>query len=625
LILSVSSQAQAEKWALLVGVNEYMNSHFTSLRGCENDVAMVEDLLATRYNFDRTHMRVLLSRQATKQAIVNGIRWLIQNVEPGDVAVFHFSGHGSQAPDQNGDEADRVDESICPADVAFEHWNNDITDDELGSLLAQIRTDNLLVILDSCHSGTGTRRYDVIPRRITFLERGFNGITSGGTQVAEGARGMLDKGLGNHILIAGCLDHQTSADASFRAPDGQVFYAGVLTYYLTQELRRIDNKVTFCSVGEDVRRSVASASFNQTPQVEGQCDRPVFLGMESPIAAVQITGISGDRATLNVGRLHGATVGSIYDIFGDGAPQRRRAVGKVQVVSVADRTSQALVLPGSDVLQPEFFAVEVVHNYGTDQLFIGFDGESRFGRHIDVLREGLERLDYVTVTEPGAFADWMLRGEVTEGGLTAWLFGDGVEGRRVSAPSDSVLLVGLAPLLENAYAVKRLASLDNPAPPFRVDVRVNGGKVARVQQGEPIEVSFWSEADCYLYLIDVGTSGQITVLFPNRYTINNAVRAGRSYIIPSEQMEFRLRAEGPPGYDLIKAVATRDRIDLETLNTGAFTGTFRSLSDGVRTSRGILEGLFVGLRSKGLRDVRAESTSLPNAEWATDSAFLKIE
>ncbi|EKM58131.1 uncharacterized protein PHACADRAFT_206968 [Phanerochaete carnosa HHB-10118-sp] len=83
---------------------------------------------------------------------------------PGDHLVFHFSGHGSQKPDLNGDEADKMDEAIWPADVTLNEdgdADNVIIDDDIKSILVDNVPDgaSLVIILDCCHSGTGAGNY----------------------------------------------------------------------------------------------------------------------------------------------------------------------------------------------------------------------------------------------------------------------------------------------------------------------------------------------------------------------------------------------------------------------------------------------------------------------------------
>lgn len=44
------------------------------------------------------------------------MQWLVGNAQPGDTLFFHYSGHGGQSVDQDGDEASGYDDTILPAD-----------------------------------------------------------------------------------------------------------------------------------------------------------------------------------------------------------------------------------------------------------------------------------------------------------------------------------------------------------------------------------------------------------------------------------------------------------------------------------------------------------------------------
>ena len=52
----------------------------------------------------------------------------------GDVLYLHYSGHGSNVPDKNGDEADHRDEILCPSDL---DWKDPLTDDWLRTRVQQ--------------------------------------------------------------------------------------------------------------------------------------------------------------------------------------------------------------------------------------------------------------------------------------------------------------------------------------------------------------------------------------------------------------------------------------------------------------------------------------------------------
>lgn len=81
--------------------------------------------------------------------------------------------------------------------------------------------------------------------------------------------------------------------------------------------------------------------------------------------------------------------------------------------------------------------------------------------------------------------------------------------------------------------------------------------------GDPLRIFFYSERDCYLNLIDFGTSGRARVIFPNRYQRDNFVRGGTVIEIPGRRGDdFRYTVSGPTGTERLKAIATRDKLKL---------------------------------------------------------------
>jgi len=157
------------KKALLCGLN-YPNHPGKTLYGGVNDALNWSKLLETTYKFDE--VRVLidqfpdgtlardLTQIPTKQNILGQLGWLVDS-EPGDVLVFVFAGHGTQAMDTTVATGDPdfgcVDEGLVPAD--FEEMDllgnaKMVTDDELHGLFAAVPTGCLLtVVCDCCHAG----------------------------------------------------------------------------------------------------------------------------------------------------------------------------------------------------------------------------------------------------------------------------------------------------------------------------------------------------------------------------------------------------------------------------------------------------------------------------------------
>jgi hypothetical protein len=81
--------------------------------------------------------------------------------------------------------------------------------------------------------------------------------------------------------------------------------------------------------------------------------------------------------------------------------------------------------------------------------------------------------------------------------------------------------------------------------------------------GDPLRIFFYAEKDCYLNLVDFGTSGKARVIFPNRYQRDNFVRGGTVIEIPGKyEDDFRYTVGGPSGTERLKAIATRDKVKL---------------------------------------------------------------
>ncbi|KAI9049759.1 hypothetical protein LZ554_005910 [Drepanopeziza brunnea f. sp. 'monogermtubi'] len=151
------SNCAGRRKALLIGINYFGQSG--ELRGCINDVRNVSSYLTQSFGYRREDMVILTDDsqepmgQPTKENILRAMNWLVQGSQPNDSLFFHYSGHGGQTEDTNGDEEDGSDEVIYPVDY---RRNGHIVDDEMHAIMvtplqAGVR---LTAIFDSCHSGS---------------------------------------------------------------------------------------------------------------------------------------------------------------------------------------------------------------------------------------------------------------------------------------------------------------------------------------------------------------------------------------------------------------------------------------------------------------------------------------
>jgi hypothetical protein len=278
------------KKALLVGINRYRIPG-ADLRGCVNDVKNLRTVLTTYCGFAGKDIKTLTDYAATTKAMRDAIAALVKGAKKGDVLLLHYSGHGANVPDKNGDEADRRDEILCPTDL---DWKDPLLDDWLRTTFDRLPAGvNFTVIMDCCHSGTNTRAIlppdaPVIPRYLpnpwdlmaTESGRNLRGKVKGSLRRSTPARRKKDIVAVNipEVLVTGCRDTQTSADAEIGGS-----FNGALTYNLVAAIKAARGKLTYRELHAGTVKRLKKGGFSQVPQLEGRApnlDRP-FL---SPLA-----------------------------------------------------------------------------------------------------------------------------------------------------------------------------------------------------------------------------------------------------------------------------------------------------------------------------------------------------
>lgn len=153
--------------ALFVAIDKYPTGHGWSEIHSTNDIGLMMPMLKKR-GFKSENIEILINEQAIKSAIIKELKLLADDSHVGDNIYIHFSCHGQQMADDNGDELDRLDESLVPYDAKrrftaeIYEGENHIRDDLMGSLLDEIRksigeSGYVTLIIDACHSGTANR------------------------------------------------------------------------------------------------------------------------------------------------------------------------------------------------------------------------------------------------------------------------------------------------------------------------------------------------------------------------------------------------------------------------------------------------------------------------------------
>jgi hypothetical protein len=266
------------KRAVLIGINRYRIPG-ADLRGCVNDVKNMRQVLIELYGFKAGDIATLTDLAATKAAMQAAIARLVAGGRAGDVLLLHYSGHGANVPDADGDEADHRDEILCPTDL---DWKDPLSDDWLRVTLNKLRPGvSLTAIMDCCHSGSNTRaivppdapsipRYLPNPWDLVAAESGrrlrgaVRETLRASPRRARAKSDVVNADIGE-LLITGCRDTQTSADAHIGGS-----FNGALTYNLAQVLRDARGQISYLDLHRRTVAGLRKGRFDQVPQLEGR-------------------------------------------------------------------------------------------------------------------------------------------------------------------------------------------------------------------------------------------------------------------------------------------------------------------------------------------------------------------
>ncbi|MEP7147375.1 MAG: caspase family protein [Acidobacteriota bacterium] len=362
-------------FVLQVGIGKYIHATWAELRGAVTDVVEMRKVLeGERYGIPPENIITLTDAEGTKKLIFEKFQthliakaraYFEQTKKRDAVVMFEFSGHGSQAPDMDGDEKDDgKDETLVTYDSEDKPGKNlDITDDEIYALTSELRqwTDNIVYIFDSCHSGSGTRNAEDVrrlPERKTVpvsVGGVGTGTRSGGTKPADVGSGILPAG-DDYIVITAARANELASQKNCFEECGDarkpVVY-GNLTFYLIDELKNARSDTSYRELMENVTRRVVSEKPTQTPQIEGDKSRFVFgsLGRTEDnfvrITAGETKARNGTRSVvIRAGAMQGITPGTIVSFYDktvtrfDGA--EKVASGTVTAVTPAESTVDLL-------------------------------------------------------------------------------------------------------------------------------------------------------------------------------------------------------------------------------------------------------------------------------------------
>ena len=460
-------------YALLVGINDYPDK-IGKLQGCLNDVANVGDYLAS--TFPDAAIVTLKDHEATRDNLIGQFRSHLGRAGKDDVALFHYCGHGSwgpAAPEFRQFDLTGEDEGLVCIDSRDE-GKFDLADKELAALIAELaRNDpHIAVILDCCHSGSGTRALEapggegvrttggnVNPRTLeTYLGGHFAALRQRGE--------ALSVPIARHILLAACTRLQ-------KAKEDLVTHQGIFTTRLLEVLRRSAESPSYADLfvrtRAAVRRYIAETGKTaQDPQFETFADFDGYAGFLG-------RGGSGARRSYSVHHEAGSwrvDCGAIQGMPTDPSqpvqlslrPEENDSmpVGIAQTVRVGAQKSD--IRPGFEADPALRYRAEII-SLPAPPLLVGFEGDPAVRAAIDAALVA-DAATNVALTDSGADEGYVL---VASGGQVS------LKLRAREQPIRAVPLTGdwtqaTLRVLRHVAQWQRSLALTNPKP--KIDPRL---------------------------------------------------------------------------------------------------------------------------------------------------------
>lgn len=313
---SAMHNVNAERYALIIAIGDYPTGSGWNDLDVELDVQQMRGALM-HHAFGEENITVLKNDEATKDNILKAFAELEKKLRPDDIVFIHYSGHGQQITDLNGDEGDGYDEAICPYDSRSRFGNGykgecHLLDDEVQQLLKGLSDKvgakgEVIYAVDACHSSSGVRG----PKK--------RGADSAFVIPTANNRGVKKEAKDHNFLEA---EIPANLVAFFGSASGQVnsqvWYTkgqqmGSLSFALAKALKELSERSSYQDLERTVYRIVQmKTTANQTLSTSGNLHKRVFQGhLSVHDNYFKVNKVNGDDVvTVNASLFEGVDVGS---------------------------------------------------------------------------------------------------------------------------------------------------------------------------------------------------------------------------------------------------------------------------------------------------------------------------
>jgi hypothetical protein len=592
VLLSFSAIAQ-RKIGLIVAVGKYPEGGAWRNLSSENDIKYIKSALIQN-GFSEKEIDTLINEKATKYGILKALDDLISKAKPGDIVVFHFSGHGQQIFDDNGDETDGYDEALIPYDAGAYYdpvsykGDKHLRDDELGAKLNAIRsrvgvTGSLVVIIDACHSGTAHRGVNEKDKKQeTMVARGSKdafkipgfkpNIKVSFASAGAGEESFIGGGVGNMVVFSASSPIQVN----FETRDNQNQGVGSLSYAFARAMTDLKPGSSYAVLFEKIRAQIQAKFPQQIPMAEGNLNQEVFGGnFIAPTSYIALQKWINDTTfSINAGFLSNINRGAKFKIYAlnDREETMPLAEGYISLAG----SFQSIGVVSKAIQKGEAYKVKMDEsNYGdfnAGLLFRIADEKAKQSSMIaNQLKNFIKPYQYLSLSDN---PDFIVDIKSVTNGLSVELI-DRQDSTRWSAlvkKNDTLSGDAMKQMLDDLKTAMRISYLRNMADGGSiannmvveiipsVKMEVGADMSMKPKDMFSIKIVNKNSYDVFFTLIDLMPDNQVKVLVPyeGKMAEDFAISAGAEFLIEDVEVD-----EGTPaGREFMKFIFTKSAIDL---------------------------------------------------------------
>ena len=622
-------QAQKQsgnKHGLIITIGEYAPGVGWDNINSNNDLPYIKKALENQ-RFPSGNIQTLSNQAATRSGISRALKDLTSKVKQGDVVAIHISSHGSQIEDDNDDETDNLDEAIVPYDAPSSRASKDFKkdkekyfrDDEFGDLINELRLKlgkegDVLVSIDACHSGSGTRgmaktRGGLPPLVSKDFDMQKAGSKKENGVFREGSAAELDESsMATYVVISAAR----AAELNWETYDDNYNPMGSLSYSISKVFENLDSNTTYRNLFANMLIVMNQKVPSQQPVLEGNgLDRKVFGGdivVQKPY--LELKKIDGNKITVNGGKLsgmdEGAKVGLYPSITVDPSNATLLTAGKVISTSLYESTIQ-LEKPLDDTLTAKYraFVTETVFKIDPVKLDIITSRNLPVKDFATVFFTDAEVQATKTLFKDDPLVEFSSKPELAlrkgNGKDELVIMSNGYvfksfDNSKDYAPDLKKAIRGYAQykvLLrevksENYHVEVKLIPLVNGEPDsMEIAKKLNGG-VLEFKEGESAMVWVRNNGDfpVYINILDLQPDGKINPILPYKkrriYPADLKIEPRSTRLIRN-----KITFSPPFGTEVFKVFISTDEIDLEQIsesNGSTARGNFNTFEKLVRDS-----------------------------------------